>query len=227
MGRGEIYQETRERVAELVRSLDADELARPVPATPAWTPKDVVAHLTGVVADITTGNVATAGSDAWTAAQVEARRERTVEEILAEWWERAPALEAFLDSAPPDMSAILISDCYAHEQDIRGATGRVGAREVDALKVALDYQIDNLGWRIEEADLPGLKLRAGEMYVWRTMQPDIGATVNAPDRFELFRSLHGRRSRGQLAAMSWEGEGPDRYLDVFARFALPEQDIVE
>ena len=51
----------------------------------------MVSHLTGLCADIMTGNVVGAPSDAWTAAQVAARRDRTFDEVLAEWNDTAPA----------------------------------------------------------------------------------------------------------------------------------------
>ena len=225
-GRGQIYTQTRERIAGMVRDLSPEELARRLPATPAWSPKDVVAHLVGVVADITGGNLEGAGSESWTAAQVEARRDRSLDELLAEWAERAATVEAFLDQAPPDMSAILISDCYAHEQDIRGGTGRPGARDDDALFIALEFQIDNLAWRLKERGLPGLKLRAGDR-VWATAPFGVGATVSAPDPFELLRCLHGRRSRAQLAALEWDGDEPGRYFDAFTRFPPAAEDIAE
>jgi uncharacterized protein (TIGR03083 family) len=226
VSRGRIYADVRGRIAAIVQELSPEELNRKVPATPAWTAKDVVAHLVGVVADITSGNLEGAGSERWTALQVEARRERSLEALLDEWAGGAPAVEEFLDQAPPDMSAILISDCYAHEQDIRGGTGRPGARDDAALLIALDFQIDNLGWRLKEQGLPGLKLRTGDR-VWQTAALGVAAIVTAPDPFELLRCLHGRRSRAQLAALTWEGEGPDRYLDAFTRFPPAAEDIVE
>src|SRR3989442_3328964 len=214
---GEIHTQIQERIVVMVCVLYLEKLVLGSPVMLAWSPKDVVAHLVGVVADITGGNLEGAGSESWTAAQVEARRDRSLDELLAEWAERAATVEAFLDQAPPDMSAILISDCYAHEQDIRGGTGRPGARHDPALLVALDFQVDNLAWRLKERGLPGLKLRAGDR-VWATATFGVGATVTAPDPFELLRCLHGRRSRAQLAALEWEGDPPERYLEAFARF---------
>jgi uncharacterized protein (TIGR03083 family) len=226
MDRGQIYAETRGRVVDLVRTLSPEELDRKTLTCPQWSPKDVVAHLTGLVADILTGNTESGGSEAWTAAQVNPRRDQSLEEILAEWAERTPAFEAFLDEAPPDISARLIGDCYAHEQDIRGVTGRPGAQEAPALSVSLELQISLLGQRLDEAGLPALRLKAGGGE-WTAGQAEVGATVVAPSTFELLRALHGRRSRAQVGALGWDGDGPARYLDVFPRFAPPTQDIVE
>lgn len=67
------YQDTRQRVAALVRSVGGDVLAMQAPATPEWRVRDILAHLVGVTADIVTGNLDGTPSDQWTARQVEAR----------------------------------------------------------------------------------------------------------------------------------------------------------
>src|SRR5438046_10122278 len=41
-----VYEETQRSLSELVRGLDADELATTVPATPDWSVRDAIAHLT-------------------------------------------------------------------------------------------------------------------------------------------------------------------------------------
>lgn len=53
-----------------------------------------------------------------------------------------------------------------------------------------------------------------------------GATVTAPDAYELLRCLYSRRSRAQVAALAWDDD-PQRYLDTFGRFPFAEQDIIE
>ncbi|HEX7522238.1 MAG TPA: maleylpyruvate isomerase N-terminal domain-containing protein [Acidimicrobiia bacterium] len=50
------YTETRDRLVELVRPLDEPGVAAIVPATPAWTIKDVIAHLTHVAGAYATGH---------------------------------------------------------------------------------------------------------------------------------------------------------------------------
>ena len=44
---GALYREHVGAVCALATDLTADELAREVPATPAWTVHDVIAHLAG------------------------------------------------------------------------------------------------------------------------------------------------------------------------------------
>ena len=84
MSIGALYADGRGRISDLVSGL-GEEAAAPVPACPQWSVHDVVAHLTGVCADILAGNIAGVATDPWTDAQVCARRDRSVEEVLAEW----------------------------------------------------------------------------------------------------------------------------------------------
>ena len=187
MGYGAIYAETRERVTELVRSLSPDELAAEVPCTPEWSPRDIVGHLAGVAFDAVTGNIEGIGTDPWTAVQVDARRDMTLEEVLAEWEGHSKIMEPVLDTAPPPVLR-MIADCYLHEQDIRGAVGRPGAREAAAVDVSLDIVLFGLGTRLDAAGLPGLRFRAGSRQ-WIAGSAAPGATVTAPDAYELLRCL--------------------------------------
>src|SRR5436309_13706636 len=45
-----VYDETRQRISAVVSSLDDTALSRAAPATPGWTIRDLVAHLTGDLA---------------------------------------------------------------------------------------------------------------------------------------------------------------------------------
>jgi Mycothiol maleylpyruvate isomerase N-terminal domain len=69
---GRTYAESRRRITDLVAGL-GQEAERPVPTCPAWSVRDVIAHLAGVCADILAGNLAGIGTDAWADAQVRPR----------------------------------------------------------------------------------------------------------------------------------------------------------
>ena len=91
------YADARRRLRELLAGLDETALAAQVPACPAWTVRDVVAHVTGVAADAAGGTYFSGAADAWsdirlaaardvwTAGQVQSRRDRPVEALVAEW----------------------------------------------------------------------------------------------------------------------------------------------
>src|SRR3954466_15318376 len=129
---GALYEQTRQRVVNLVREATfADSFAAvaPVPACPAWRVRDVIAHLNGLATDIAAGNLDGAATDAWTAAQVDARRDLSVEDLLAESDDVGPQLASFLDDFPGRYGAQVVADITVHEHDIRGALQRPGARD--------------------------------------------------------------------------------------------------
>lgn len=89
-----LYGDVRARVSDILRSADTDALDASAPATPEWRVRDIGGHLSGICADIVTGNLDGVASDPWTAAQVEARRAWPVERLLTEWDEMGTRVEA-------------------------------------------------------------------------------------------------------------------------------------
>jgi uncharacterized protein (TIGR03083 family) len=198
----EVYNRGRYRVVELVEGLSPDELGRPAPATPGWTVADVLAHLVGVAADVSSGNVEGAPGDEWTAKHVAARRGAPVADLVAEWAEAAPKLEAVIPHVPQ-----LVGDVHTHEQDIRGALGLPGA---DA---------EMLGWVV--AGIRGFQDGMAKAV-------DLGpAPVTAPSEFEWFRAALGRRSRAQVAAWNWTEDSSPWLDNAFFVFGPRSDDLVE
>jgi uncharacterized protein (TIGR03083 family) len=198
------YRGIRERVTDLTAGLDDESAARSTPACPDWRLQDVVAHLVGVNADVLAGNIDGAGSDPWTAVQVEARRDRSLAHLLAEWAECGPQLEAIMDAIPEGPRGQLIFDAMTHEFDVRGALGAPGARDSDATAIGFGWAADMIGMVRDGRDAGALCLRTeyGDQTVG---SGDVTATV-AADRFELYRAATGRRSLDQIAAFDWDGE---------------------
>src|SRR5262245_14869579 len=88
------YRAVRLRVTELVRSLDDEDLSRPVPACPGWTVHDVVAHVTGVTDDALNGRLDGVATPPWTAAQVERGHGVPTLDLLDRWAEQAATFES-------------------------------------------------------------------------------------------------------------------------------------
>src|SRR5687768_14546284 len=120
---GDLYARGRARIIELA---GAGDPASVVPTCPAWTVKDTVAHCAGVASDILAGNLDGAPGDPWTAAQVDARRDTSLDEIVAEWQEAGPQIDGMIDSFGP-AGAQLLFDLATHEHDIRLALDAPGA----------------------------------------------------------------------------------------------------
>ena len=155
------YTETRDRLVELVRQSDElDKLLTVVPATPAWTIKDVLAHLTHVAGAYATGNhtystqdvgeLAIAlrgdlpGIDRWAQAGVDKRQGRAVDALIDEWCEQTAQLCRMMNGDQPlpqgtsrdTLSWAAVSDLATHAQDIRGALRVAADRDAYATKIA-------------------------------------------------------------------------------------------
>lgn len=198
---GALYGAARQRITALVTT-DGVDLETIVPSTPAWRVRDVVAHLTGVTADAMSGNMAGAPGEAWTEAQVARGRDRSLDEILADWEKFGSMLEAFLSSPAGGPASAAVMDVHTHEADIRHALGMPIALPSDFLAWAIDGLRDGFYKSVGEADLPPVRM-------------------NAPDA-EWFRARLGRRTEEQVRAYDWSID-PTPYLDTFFIFGPTQQ----
>ena len=221
-----LYAASRDRIVGLTRNLPDEAARRPVLSCPRWTVHELLAHLAGVAQDFATGNMEGAPGEAWTEAQIGPRRDKPTAEVVEEWAAAAPEFDAALGNLPAGLATIAVADVVSHEHDLRQALERPGARDDEAVEVALQFMGRGLGRRINEAGLPPLRLRTeeGDELVAGTGKP--AATVTAP-RFELFRGIAGRRSKTQVAAYEWDG-ALEPYEKVWPTFGVyAERDIVE
>lgn len=192
------YAGVRERVTGLLTPL-GDLRDRPCPATPEWSVHDVLAHLVGVCDDVRAGRMDGVATDAWTEAQVAARRERPTPALLEEWDRLGSDFEAGLGVAPDVMAGQAIFDAVTHEHDLRHALGSPGARDSDGVAIAW-------GW-LTTVGAP----RPGEALVYATTEGDtvtigtgeVVASVGL-DRFEYVRGVSGRRSAAEIGAWAWD-----------------------
>ena len=197
------YVAVRERMTELMRQTSSEELARQVPACPDWSVHELLAHAVGVAVDVAAGRLKGAGSDPWTAAQVSARKDCTVSDLLAEW-EQAPVTDALLtmDAMP---AAQVVFDLATHEHDLRGALQLPGERASEGVDVGWEWATTVLGQLRDGYGEGGLVLTTSEGTRTTCGSAPVDSGVTAA-RFELFRAMTGRRSAEQVAAWQWEGE---------------------
>lgn len=211
---------TRQRIMSLVSGLADAELAAPVPACPGWSVRDVLAHLAATAEDVQAGRLTGVPTDEQTAAQVARFAGRDLAGILAAWEAAAPAFEQAIAGFRVWPGVI---DLASHEHDIRGAVGRPGARDSDAVWHGAGRL---LGWLrspvplrvvVEDAEfLAGPADGTGAA-------PALQLTTS---RFEALRWRMGRRSRAQLAALEWSGD-PAAVLDHLMVFGPAAADVVE
>jgi uncharacterized protein (TIGR03083 family) len=221
---GLLYAAGRERISGLVRDLDDEQASITVPACPVWTVHDVVAHLAGTVTDVLAGRLDGVASDAWTAEQVEARRDVSIPALLDEWSEGSPYYEDGLRAIGAPLAGTAISDQFQHEHDIRGALDRKGGRDLEVLLTTIESYVPGLTARITEAHLPALRLEAGAHGF------DAGegapATTLTAEPFELARLLGGRRTIDEMRGLHWEGDA-EPYLPLLSAYGLPRASLGE
>jgi uncharacterized protein (TIGR03083 family) len=220
----QIYREEQACIAALVRGADAEQVGRIVPACPRWTLRDLVAHLVGVAADVMDGNLSGVGSEPWTSRHIEARRGRSVQELLAEWETLVEGMDQKIPALPPVFHVSFLADIATHEQDVRGALDRPGARDTEAYARMREAFLFTLNRRVRRAGLPALRLQT-EIGVWTAGEGEPAVSVHCSD-FELVRALSGRRSLRQIAGFRWEGDS-NPYVPLIPNFEPSARDLVE
>jgi uncharacterized protein (TIGR03083 family) len=220
-----IATEARERIMSLVADLEPSVANASVPACPDWTVKDVIAHLTGVCADILAGNIEGVGTDPWTAAQVEARRDASLDALLEEWAAAAIQVEPLVPMFPGRSGRQWIADIASHEHDLRGALGASGAQDSEAVAVGTDFFVEAF---LEYAAKKPLVIVAGDRTWGGDPDEREGIATLRARPFELLRSISGRRSLDQIRRLDWS-EDPEPWLPSFewGPFRPAATDIVE
>ncbi len=240
------YTETRDRLVEVVRPLDEPGLAVIVPATPAWTIKDVVAHLTHVAGAYAAGYHSYSTQDVnkfalalpddlpdidrWAQDGVDERSARPLEQIINEWFEETSALcltmrgERQLPAgASHEMLAwAAVSDLATHAQDIRGALCVDPDRDAYATKLAYASFTMMLEARAATADVPPIRIVTDRGPV------SLGAPAEPPtieiDWYELLRAAAGRRSASQIRQLFAPNDA-EPYLAVISPYPLPVEPL--
>ena len=193
-----------ERVWALVE--DADLEVR-VPATPDWTARELLSHMVGYNADALAGDEPDDHDAEWTQAQVDARRDRTGAELVAEWRSLVDQMTAWM----AERGTRPLSDAVIHEQDLRTALGAPGARDTEGFAIVRDRMAARF-------DAP-VRL-VGD--TWSYGDEAAPTRLRASD-FDLGRALTARRTADQLRAWTEVGDVTP-HLDAFAFLGpLPDE----
>lgn len=238
------YAQTRATMITLTSDLSPTDLENIVPACPAWTVKDLVAHVTSLAAALSDGEFPpdlnpslfwdekmAAERDVWVDRGLEARRDNSIDEIIAEWEASATNLEAMMrgeapwpPAAPPLPEWIVTTDLAVHHHDLRGALGQPGERDSLATGLSLRSYVEAMRFRAMIEQSPSFRIVAGSRD-WVVGAGDPVATLTA-DPFELARAASGRRSTEQLRALDWQGDA-EPFLHFFYPYGERETALVE
>jgi uncharacterized protein (TIGR03083 family) len=217
------HRGARQRLRAVVSGLGDGEAAARVPPCPDWDVRDVVSHVVGMSVALSRGDFPSGDVQQWIDGLVAARRDRPVDDILAEWDDADAEVDAFVGGMGAGAGR-LVYDAVAHEHDVRLALGRPGARDSSGVIASAVAMSDLLAADLDRCGLPGVRITSGG----RTWDVGSGAPELAIelDPFELIRVFGSRRSEAQVRALPWQGD-LERYLPAITHLPLPEQDIAE
>jgi uncharacterized protein (TIGR03083 family) len=180
------YIELRTRIVALLRSTPEEHGDRVVPACPDWTVRQLVGHLVGVPEDILTGNMSGVTTSAWTAAQVARHEGKSLSELADSYASTGQVFDDVLPRIAAPSNSQMVMDAVTHELDLRDALGDSGARDSVAVDVGLRW--------LEFAFIT--RMPAG---TFDQLDDD------KLDRYDLLRSLTGRRSVVEIDALGLDG----------------------
>lgn len=223
-----VYMESGARIGVLVRAASDEQLARMVPGCPEWTVADTVSHLAAVAAEVVAGQLTAVPTEEQTAGQVDQRRGRPLDDVLAEWDSACVELAQWESAGGPTERALaarkipfaMVHDVLTHEADIRGALS-AGRPPEQAWAASLNVMIRH-PQRLGHSGT--LTVQAGaHRFTVGSGEP---ATTLDVDPYEFWRAQVGRRSRAQMAAWHWSGD-PAPYLQAIPVFGPTEADLTE
>ena len=226
-----LYASMRKEFIEFVRALSEAEQETIVPNCPAWTVRDVVAHVTGVNGDVVDGNVASLGADEWTRHQVESRAAMSLAEICNEWEGMAARTDVFI-SDDPFWGVRIGADLVSHIHDVLEALSRsddelpVSSRDGVGIRSALSRYGPFFCERAANASLPTVSVTVVPDEVggqsWKSGD-GVAAAELSGSAFELLRAFTGRRTIEQVQAMAWRGD-PEPYLAMVNPYGALKSD---
>jgi uncharacterized protein (TIGR03083 family) len=214
---GDVYRHVRERFVDMLAAQPRSAGRLRVPATPAWTVHDVLAHVIGLTADLNALRFPDdddPGGDRFAAAQVASRVDRTFEELVAEWGREAPKFEDGLRVFGYEFGSHFVGDLLTHFHDVRAALGLPDDPEPVAVSVALDHYAGFVHERLTDVGEGSLR------FVTEERDAVVGAdgliATLTVDAFELLRCLSARRSLAHIRSLPWTGD-VDRAIALLER----------
>lgn len=218
------YDQVRARCTTIGRSLSAEQAAIVSACCPAWTVKDLFAHMTGVAVDIIEGNLDGVATEPWADAQVARRAGDDLATVMAEWQATHEQIDAFLRKLATQIPPPFFIDAWTHEWDVRQTLGLASEPDLALPRYVRDTLLPRLQEKARDHGIAPTRLVVEDGaqstdVVLGTGEPE---SVVAMSLFELMRVTMGRRSRAQIEAL---GGGADP--DVLVIWSPADQDITD
>jgi uncharacterized protein (TIGR03083 family) len=202
------YHRTRERVTALIQA-HPDAVRRPVPACPDWTVGRLLTHLVENCRFAETNTATPELSD-----RPLALEELGTADLLAEWARSAAVVEQAVARLPgPVAGSLLLMDAFTHEFDARTALDLPLPRDHPGFPGALEAALTGFAGAVLWRGLPTLRIETEDFS--RTIGKGQPEAVLRGGRVEVYRSLVGRRTHYQIAALDWSAD-PRPWLPAFA-----------
>ncbi|MFI0366879.1 DinB family protein [Actinomadura sp. 1N219] len=242
MGEGEsapnhlVYERVRNNVIALLEGRP-DAAGLPVPACPEWTVLDLVGHLVDICG-LATRRLTGDGPDGEPRADPPPGDDAPrLARLLREWRESGARLDDLIAAQLNPATNVLVMDAFTHELDLRealraasgpGVAPGPGVAAVDghpAYPGVLGVVVGGSSGEVRKRGLPALEITTPGAS-WSTGGDRPSAKLTAPNPHDLLRSLTGRRTVEQIAALEWSAD-PAPWLPAFAwgPFTPPERPV--
>ncbi|MPZ81280.1 MAG: maleylpyruvate isomerase family mycothiol-dependent enzyme [Actinophytocola sp.] len=211
------YRHVRESVTELLSTNEVDVRVT-VPSCPQWTIQDLLGHLVNVTA------LAIGQLSGWPAARATPPTHMDTVGLLDEWARLGTTADQLIADCGGRAGTILVMDTFTHELDLRYALGADLPDEHSAFAGAFEVLATGFANSVTAHRLPAVRLSSGDTQ-WTIGHGEPTATLTA-DRYDLYRSLAGRRTHDQITALDWDRDS-HRWLPAFTwgPFCPPESPV--
>ncbi len=200
MSLSHVYRRSATEFVEVVRGLSAAQLGAQVPACPAWSVHDLLAHQAGSSTDQVEGNLDGVTTDPWSARQVHDRHDSSVDALVAEWEANVDAVATRCDAITGPNPAW---DVAVHLADLRESVGLTPG------------PVEN-GWGEVLVAAVGLLGSSGATVSIAQCEPDPGSTNwHFDTAYGLWRALFSRLDSAALEREVLRGD-----VDAFAATAF-------
>ncbi len=214
------YVRTRDRMCAVVADAAPDDLTRTVPACPAWSAADLVAHVVSMPAALAAGRRPDGDIGAWLQELVVDRRGQPVDAMIDEWRALEDAIATMLDGP----GTRLFADLAVHEHDLRGALDRPdhGALEVETI---VPRTLAAFAGPFREAGLGAIAVRH-DGRTWASHDAEPGWTLLV-EPWEAVRAVNSRRTADELRALPADGDATPFIPLLDAHLSLPTRSLGE